>query len=58
MSSGIPTGKTYLGFALLWTAVICVVGLLCLVIFAAGYVVTGIFTSCSPVMGSFGTTVR
>lgn len=43
MSSGIPTSKTYLGFALLWNAVVCVVGF-CFVLFAAGYVVTGIFT--------------
>jgi hypothetical protein len=44
MSSGIPTGKTYLGFVLLWNAVFCVVGLLCFVLFAAGYVATGVFT--------------
>lgn len=44
MSSGIPTGKTYLGFVLLWGAVIFVVWMLCIVLFAAGHVVAGIFT--------------
>lgn len=44
MRSNITTGKTYLGFVLLWNAVILVVGMLCIVLFAAGYVLVGIFT--------------
>jgi hypothetical protein len=44
MRSNIPTGKTYLGFVLLWGAVILVVWMLCILLFAAGYVLVGIFT--------------
>ena len=44
MSRSIPTGKTYLGFVLLWGAVIPVVLILCVVLFAAGQVMAGILT--------------
>jgi uncharacterized membrane protein YdbT with pleckstrin-like domain len=40
--SDIPTAKTYLGFVLLWNAVIFVVSMLCLVLFAAGHVIAGV----------------
>ncbi|SHH63475.1 hypothetical protein SAMN05444169_8482 [Bradyrhizobium erythrophlei] len=39
-----PDGKTYLGFVLLWDAIILVVWMFCIVLFAAGYVAAGIFT--------------
>lgn len=38
MSKGIPTGKTYLGFALLWQVVFFVAW--CIVFFEAGYFAT------------------
>jgi len=42
MSNGIPTGKTYLGFALLWGTVFPMVGLLCIALFADGQIIAGI----------------
>lgn len=40
MSKGIPTGKTYLGFALLWQVVFFVASIACIVFFEAGYFAT------------------
>ncbi|MCK1542483.1 hypothetical protein IVB12_11110 [Bradyrhizobium sp. 179] len=40
MSKGIPTGKTYLGFALLWQVVFFVAWIACIVFFEAGYFAT------------------
>ncbi|WP_454643656.1 hypothetical protein [Bradyrhizobium liaoningense] len=42
MSKGIPTGKTYFGFALLWWAVFFVAWIACIVFFLAGYFATAI----------------
>lgn len=53
MSSSIPTGRTYLGFALLWYAVIFVVWLACIVLFKAGYIVTAILTLLLTAYGFF-----
>ena len=39
MGSGIPTGKTYLCFALLWYAVFGVAAVTCALLAAAGYIV-------------------
>ena len=36
MSDEIPTGKTYLGFVLLWGAVLFVVWIVCIPLFATG----------------------
>ena len=43
MRSSIPTGKTYLGFALLWNAAFCVVGLTFFVMLTAGYITCAFF---------------
>jgi hypothetical protein len=43
MRSSIPTGRTYLGFVLLWNAAFCVAGLMCFVLLAAGYIIPAIF---------------
>jgi hypothetical protein len=40
MSKGIPTGATYLGFALLWWAVFVVAWIACIVFSGAGYFAT------------------
>jgi hypothetical protein len=53
MSSGIPTGRTYLGFVLPWNAVFCVVGVACFVLLAAGYIVAAIFTLLLTAYGFF-----
>ena len=53
MSSGIPTGRTYLVFVLLWNAVFCAVAIACFVLLAAGYVVTAIFTLLLTAYGFF-----
>ncbi|MGY3483796.1 hypothetical protein ACVW1C_001679 [Bradyrhizobium sp. USDA 4011] len=53
MSSGIPTGRTYLEFYLLWNAVFCVVGGACFVFLAAGYFVTAIVTLLLTAYGLF-----
>ena len=44
MRSSIPTGRTYLGFVLLWNAAFCVAGLTCFALLAAGYIIPAIFT--------------
>ena len=36
MNEGIPTGKTYFGFVLLWIAVLFVVAIVCIALFSAG----------------------
>lgn len=41
--SNIPTGRTYLGFTLVWTIVTFFVFLLCIAIFAAGHWIAGLF---------------
>lgn len=41
--SNIPTGRTYLGFALVWTIVAFLVFLLCIAVFAAGRWIAGLF---------------
>lgn len=53
MGSGIPTGRTYLGFVLLWNAVFCVVAIACFVLLAAGYIVTAIVTLLLTAYGFF-----
>lgn len=40
MSRGIPTGKTYLGFAALWHAIFFGVWIVCIAFFATGNIVT------------------
>ncbi|MCA1384779.1 MULTISPECIES: hypothetical protein [Bradyrhizobium] len=40
--SNIPTGRTYLGFILVWTIVMFLVYLLCIAVFAAGRWIAGL----------------
>ncbi|MDF0581666.1 hypothetical protein [Bradyrhizobium yuanmingense] len=40
--SKIPTGRTYLGFMLVWTIVTFLVYLLCIAVFAAGHWIAGL----------------
>jgi len=53
MSSGIPTGRTYLGFILLWGAVIPLAWMLGVALFAGGHAIAGIFTILLPTYGYF-----
>jgi 1,4-dihydroxy-2-naphthoate octaprenyltransferase len=53
MSKGIPTGRTYLGFALLWQAVFFVAWIACLVFFGAGYFATAMVVILLTAYGFF-----
>jgi hypothetical protein len=41
MSEGIPTGKTYLWFALKWNMIAVLVLLLCFILFKSDYAIAG-----------------
>lgn len=43
-TSNIPTGRTYLGFALAWTVLLFFVYLICIALFAAGRWEIGLLT--------------
>lgn len=49
--SNIPTGRTYLGFVLTWTAVLLFVSLLCFALFAAGHWIAGLLTILLAIYG-------
>ncbi|OKO67183.1 hypothetical protein AC630_40605 [Bradyrhizobium sp. AS23.2] len=53
MSKGIPTGATYLGFALLWQAVLFVAWMACIVLFGAGYCATAMVAIVLTAYGFF-----
>ncbi len=49
--SNIPTGRTYLGFVLTWTVLLCLVFLFCVALFAAGRWIVGLLTILLTVYG-------
>ncbi|MDH2403994.1 hypothetical protein QCM77_29175 [Bradyrhizobium sp. SSUT18] len=53
MSKGIPTGTTYLGFALLWQAVFFIAWIACIVFFGAGYFATAMVVILLTAYGFF-----
>ncbi|WP_448029877.1 hypothetical protein [Bradyrhizobium liaoningense] len=53
MGKGIPSGKTYFGFALLWWAMFFVAWIACIVFFWAGYFATAIVVILLTAYGFF-----
>jgi predicted ABC-type exoprotein transport system permease subunit len=49
--SDIPTGRTYLGFVLMWTIVLFLVFLFCVALFGAGRWIAGLLTILLTVYG-------
>lgn len=57
-TSNIPTGRTYLGFALAWTLLLFLVYLICIALFAAGRWEIGLLTILLAAYGFVRRSVR
>lgn len=57
-TSNLPTGRTYLGFALAWIVLLFLVYLICVALFAAGRWEIGLLTILLAAFGFVGHSVR